>query len=265
MAYTLFSGCSYTYGSGFSLEKDDPSLWVNLLHSQNQYLSKTQLLNVSEGGRSNDGIFQDTVYNLSKYTVQYALVEWTSMPRYRVSLGLELYETKVDFMPNCSTRDVNLNKINYTSSYLDSIRDRFTSLADYHHEICKVITFTNALINLCKLTSTRIFFINGICPWDKDYFVKLYDVLPSGYTEFTKKLLNVDSRDDDEIFKLYDKIHHEYDSIGGVQQDHWLNLYQSMRSQQIDVNNDNQHPGVVSNQTYCNKFNQILNSKLQAV
>ena len=162
MSYTLFSGCSYTYGSGFLLEKDDPFLWVNLLHSENQCLSKTQLLNVSEGGRSNDGIFQDTVYNLVNYNVRYALVQWTSMPRYRVSLGLELYETRVDFMPNALTKDVNLNKINYTRSYLDSIRDRFTSLADYHHEICNVIMFTNALIKLSKLTNTCIFFINGI-------------------------------------------------------------------------------------------------------
>ena len=265
MSYTLFSGCSYTYGSGFLLEKDDPFLWVNLLHSENQCLSKTQLLNVSEGGRSNDGIFQDTVYNLVNYNVRYALVQWTSMPRYRVSLGLELYETRVDFMPNALTKDVNLNKINYTRSYLDSIRDRFTSLADYHHEICNVIMFTNALIKLSKLTNTCIFFINGICPWDQDYFVKLYDVLPSDYTEFTKKLLNVDSRDDNEIFKLYDKIHHEYGNTGGIQQDHWLNLYQSMRSQRIDVNTDDLHPGVVSNQNYCNNFNQILNSKLQAL
>ena len=264
MAYTLFSGCSYTYGSGFPLEKDDPSLWVNLLHSQNQYLSKTQLLNVSEGGRSNDGIFQDTVYNLSKYNVRYALVEWTSMPRYNLSLGLELYATKMHFMPNGRTRDVNLHNMNYTSNYLDSVRDRFTSLADYHYEICNLVTFTNALINLAKLTNTLIFFINGLCPWDKDYFVKLCDVLPSDYTEFTKKLLHVETRDDDQVFKLYDKIHHEYESIGGIQQDYWLNLYQSMRSQIIDVNDDDKHPGIMTNQNYCNEFNKILNSKIHA-
>ena len=264
MAYTLFSGCSYTYGSGFSLEKDDPFLWVNLLHSQNRYLSKTQALNVSDLGRSNDGIFQDTVDSLLKHNVRYALVEWSSMPRYRVSLGLELYHTRVDFIPNSPITDINLNDINYTSTYLNSIRDRFTALANYHYEICNVIKFTNALINLAKLTDTLIFFINGLCPWDENYFVKLHNVLPSDYTDFTKNLLNVYSRNDDEIFKLYDKIHNEYNAVGGIQQEHWLNLYRSMRSQRIDVNNDNQHPGIMSNQNYCNEFNQILNSKLQA-
>jgi hypothetical protein len=262
MKYTLFSGCSYTHGYGFDLLKDDPCLWVNLLHSHNQHLSQTQILNVSSGGRSNDGIFQDTVCNLLSHDVQYAIVQWTSMPRYNLSLGLETYETKVSFIPNSPIQDFNLNHINYTGSYLNSIRDRFTTLANYHYEICNICHFTSALINLAKFTGTKIFFIHSECPWDENYFVKLHTVLPSDYTEFTKQLINVDSRDDNEIFKLYDKIHSEYHAAGGIQQDHWMNLYQSMKSLKIDVNNDGTHPGVRSNQNYFNQFNQILNSKL---
>lgn len=264
MAYTLFSGCSYTYGNGFSLEKEDPSLWVNLLHSQNEYLSTTKLLNVSRGGRSNDGIFQDTTYNLLTHNVQYAFVEWTSVPRYELSLGLELYETRVSFIPNARLYDVNTNQINYTKNYLDSIRDRFTSLANEHYEICKLFYFINSLIKLAKLTDTTIFFVNGACPWDENYFLKLQNVLPNEYTKFTKQLLNVESRDDAEVFKLYNKIHSEYAAIGSIHEDHWLNLHQSIYTTQVDVNNDGCHPGVISNQNYFNNFNQILNSKLQA-
>lgn len=265
MTYTLFSGCSYTHGSGFPLEKKDPSLWVNLLHSQNQYLNKTKLLNVGGPGRSNDGIFQDSVHNLVNYDIEYAFVEWTSMPRYTLSLGLETYATKVSFMPNSPICGYGLNHINYTSSYLTSIRDRFTSLADLHYEIWNVCYFVNTLISLAKLTDTKIFFVNGMCPWDKDYFVKLHNVYPNDYTEFTKKLIHIDNRDDDEIFKLYDKIHHEYDTLGGIQPDYWINLYNSMRHSKIDVNDDHVHPGTVSNQNYYQEFNQVLNSKLQAL
>ena len=263
MSYTLFAGCSYTHGDGFPLLKDDPLLWVNMLHSTNKHLSSTTLLNVAYGGRSNDGIFQDTVYNLLNHNVQYAFVEWTSMPRYNLSLGVELYTTLVSFLPNSPMRDVETNKIKYTSNYLNSIRDRFTSLADYHYEICNVVYFTNSLIRLAKLTDTKIFFINGMCPWDQDYFSPLTNVLPSQYTDFTKQLLNVDSRDDDEIFKLYAKIHCEYHAAGGIQPDHWLNLYQSMRDTKVDVNTDQRHPGIISNQNYCKTFDQILNYKLE--
>lgn len=263
MAYTLFSGCSYTYGTGFPLEKDDPALWVNLLHSHNQHLISTSLLNVSCGGRSNEGIFQDTVYNLLHNDIKYAIVEWSSMPRYNLSVGLELYQTKISVIPNATIVDQNLNDIKYTSKYLNSIRDRFTSLAHLHFEIYNLVYYVNSLIKLAKLTNTKIFFVNGMCPWDGNYFTKLENVLPGDYTAFTQRLINVDNRDDAEIYQLYEKIHTEYNLVGGINEYSWLNLYNSMREQLVDRNDDNSHPGTISNKNYYELFDAILNSKLE--
>ena len=36
MQYTLFTGCSYTAGTGFDLLDKDDNLWVNLLHKTHQ-------------------------------------------------------------------------------------------------------------------------------------------------------------------------------------------------------------------------------------
>jgi len=260
MSYTLFSGCSYTAGNGFALEKEDPALWVNQLYQQ--FFSRTQKINVSKGGRSNAGIFQDTISALVSYPVEYAFVEWTSVPRYELELGLETYCTTQMFIPNCDCLDHSLNTGNYSKEYLNSIRDRFTSLSHNHGEIVNLLNYANSISKLCELTKTKVFFINGMCCWDANFFVKKIDVLSNEYTPYTRHLLNVDNRDDDEIFIIYNKIHQQYLNTGGIREALWLNLYSSMRNLRIDVNDDNTHPGIESNLEYVDLFSRALNAKL---
>ena len=263
MSVSLFSGCSLTSGFGFPLEKDDPALWVNLLHQSNSKLNKTQILNVGVAGSSNASIFRDTVFNLlTQPNIKYAFVEWTSVPRYELSLGLETYDTSQVFLPNNQPREHNLHNITYSKKYLKNINDRFTTLAHDHYEIVNLLHYINAITCLGKLKQCQVFYINGLCSWDENYFKKLHDVLPSDYTEYTKKQLHTSTRDDKEATELYNKIHHEYDIVGGIQEDAWLNLYASMISQRIDLNNDGAHPGINSNQKYCQQFIQALDSKL---
>lgn len=260
MSYTLFTGCSYTAGTGFELEKEDPLLWVNQLHQR--YFSNTHKLNVSSSGRSNSGIFQDTMWNLLHFPVRYAIVQWSSMPRYNMELGFELYHTHQTFTPNNKCKDHNLNDVNYSASYLNSIQDRFVSLAHDCFEITNLIYYVNAIIKCAKLTQTQVFFVNGLCPWDADFFVKQTNVLPDQYTVYTQRILNTHNRADNEIFALYEKMHTRFELAGGIQAEHWLNLYNSMYNSIIDVNLDNLHPGYNSNNQYTSWFSLPLESRL---
>jgi hypothetical protein len=258
MKQVLFAGCSYTSGIGFAQEKNDPDLWVNLLH-QNSWLKDYELNNCARGGRSNAGIFQDAVFHILQENVAVAFVCWTSVPRYEMELSAETYATRVTFIPNASMYDYNLHDIRYNKSYLEGIRDRFTTLAHPHYEIANVVCYVNALIKLSRLTNTQIYFINALCPWDQNYFFKLDNVLPNKYTDFTKRILEIETRDDDEIFKIYNKIHNEYNDYGGIQANYWLNLYNSLHAQKIDSNDDKIHPGPKSNQQYFNQLLTLLN------
>jgi hypothetical protein len=258
--YTLFSGCSYTAGVGFELAKDEPVLWVNQLHQH--FFSETTKLNVSAGGRSNAGIFQDTITALVNHSVKYAVVEWTTMPRYELELGFELYSTKQAFIPGSPCRDHNLNHMQYTGKYLNSIRDRFTALAHDVYEISNVIEYTNTIAQLANQTGTRMFFVNGMCPWDHDFFDKKLNVLPNQYTTYTKNLLNISDRDDDEVFQLYNKLHKRFDDSGGIDKSKWLNLYSSMRTNRVDVNDDDIHPGIKSNKLYFELFSNSMSNML---
>ena len=259
MSYTLFAGCSYTAGTGFDLEKDDPGLWVNMLHSNVPALKNTTLLNVSQPGRSNSGIFQDAVYNIVKYQPQYAFVVWTSVPRFEISLGVELYPTRLVLHPNNEMFDHNLHSVNYTKKYLSDIRDRLLTLVNEHQDIVNLLYYVNSLAELSKQLNCKLFFINALCPWDENYFTKLENVLPEAYTLYTKQLLETKTRNDEESLKLYNKIHTEYQETGGIQSQLWLNLYNSLKQQQLDTNSDSVHPGIKSNQQYYNSFyNQLI-------
>lgn len=262
MDITLFTGCSFTAGSGFELEKTDPGLWVNLLHKNIKVLQNTKLVNCGVPGGSNDEIFTKSVEYILNYHPKFVFVEWTSYPRYWFNLGLEMYETRVPFIPNGQIlpldKQLELNEITYTKKYLEDLRDRVVTLSHPYYEISKIVNYVNILVNLCKLKKCSIFFINGLCHWDQDFFIKKENVLPYDYTDYTKKILNIDNRDDDEILALYNKIHSEYNSIGGIQESRWLNLYNSLGKNKIDVNSDEIHPGYESNQKYFKFLSQAL-------
>lgn len=264
MSTTIFTGCSYTSGIGFDGEQNDPKLWTNIFHENNRYLRNTVCVNLGARGAANEHIFNVSINALLDHKPAYAFVEWTDYPRYTVLLGLETYNSTQTFTPNNRLYDHQLHTINYSAQYLEKVRNRFLALHHPHQGIYNIVKYINTLINIAKITDTKIFFINGLCEWDKDYFTCLENVLPNMYTPYTQKILDVVTRNDQEISKLYNNIHLEYQQAGGIHENHWLNLYSSMQSMQIDTNDDNLHPGEQSNKNYAILFEQTLIEKLSS-
>lgn len=262
MTVSLFVGCSFTSGKGFDLEKDEPGLWVNRVHSTNSHLQKTNLVNHGVSGASNSEIFYNAVSGLVNFTPKYMFVQWTRSPRYRVQLGVESYVASQYFGMDGEVFDHNLHSINYTAGYLEDVRNRFLSLHHPQGGIVEIIKYTNTLINLSKTTNTKVFFINGLCPWDDQFFNKINGNTPSDYTKYTQYLLDSNTRSDQEVFTLYNKIHNEYSQAGSIQEQYWINLYNSFTDNKIDVNNDNTHPGIKSNQLYFDIVNQFLTNTI---
>ena len=92
-----------------------------------------------------------------------------------------------------------------------------------------------------------------MCHWDYDFFQEkdVTNIFPNELTEYTRKLILTDSRDDTESFAIYQQMHNEYSNAGGINEKYWINLYDSFISLQIDNGTDNRHPGVLSNQKYA--------------
>lgn len=272
----IFSGCSFTLGAGWkdmgspeesikNFDKNSPYLWVNLCHDNIERLKKLEMINLGQGGASNTEIFQNTIRAISNFSDQIDIIfcQWTSMPRYNWNVGFELWGTNEKMqLDSCPYKhDVNLNRgDHWPREYIDDLINRLRVLHHLHWEILKIVDYSNIITRLAEKTNIQnVFFINGICPWDSNYFVELDNVLPEEYTEFTKKdILNIDTRDDEDIFKLYKLAHQHYREYGGIDGSKWINLYDSFLKNQIDVNFDNSHPGIESNKIYYNMIKTRL-------
>ena len=263
----VFSGCSYTAGNGWTdtqwLEsgkievKDSPHLWVNLCHQNIDEFRHLELINVAKCGASNTDIFTETARAMAQYDdIDTVFCQWTSMPRYNWNVGFELWPTDEDIM-ECEvtrrTHDVGLNRGDtWPRSYIDDLTNRLLVMHHLHWEILKVVDYSNILKRTARrLGIAHVYFVNGLCPWDQDYFTRLDNVMPEQYTPFTKKeILNIETRDDTDIHTLYHRAHDHYDQHGGIDPDDWINLYGSFHEARVDRNYDGHHPGQQSNIKY---------------
>lgn len=276
MDKVVFTGCSFTAGAGWGeIDTADPSLrdirdhsnlYVSLCHTNLSQLKNLEVVNYGQTGASNTEIFINTAEMISKFSKEIKILfcQWTAMPRYNFSVGFELWSTDEGISTRARSKyDVNLNKgVSYNRKYLNDLLDRLLAMHHLHPEILKVVKYSNILQNLAQAFGIKLYFINGLCPWDQNYFVKLSGVLPEEYTLFTKKeILNIESRDDKDIFKLYDIMHTDYAQAGGINPSQWVNLYDPMISNKIDTNHDNQHPGTKSNQLYFEQIKKFLETQ----
>lgn len=260
--YTIFTGCSFSEGVGLPKVSQDKNLWVNIVYNSLDFLSnETNLLNLSMGGNSNPEIFQQSIDAISLYNCQYLFVCWTSLYRYKFSLGLELYDVFQYWSPSSELTDVSVNpEINYNADFLNNIKNRFLSMHHDHYEIVKILKYTTTISQICKKLKVKVYFVNNILPWDDRYFDKLDTsiISPSDTTPYTQSLLNLKTRNDDEFFEIYKIAHQEYKNTQGIDCN-WLNLYSSFRQNfLIDLGNDNCHPGIKSNNKFADHIIHLL-------
>jgi len=263
---SIFCGCSYVQGVGLEFLDQDPALWVNILHQSISELSSTRLINLGIGGNTNENIFMSS---LSAMTTQkdckYVFVAWTSLKRIHLNPSVELYNTDL-YLENSKIADTNINpNITIPGSYVENIRDRFFDLGHVHYDLLKIFRYTKILSDLAEKLNINIFFINSLLPVDKNYFVQTTSQLrvPFDTTPYTQKILNLDTRSDDEYFKIYDLIHNDYKNTQALDSN-WLNLDCGYRMCfYLDKGNDDQHPGVLSNQTFAYFITEKLQSYLK--
>ena len=265
MKKIVWIGCSISAGTGldktqpFSSAIDSEFLYINLLHRYIPEFKNLKTINLSIPGASNNDIFVRAVDALtSNDDIAYLFCAWTSMPRYNFNVGFELYDTSAGVSPYHTAKEHKLNSNKISQSYLQDICDRFKLLHHLQDEIVKLLNYINILKKLAN-KKTKIININVMCPWDKDFFNYKGKFFPDNLTEFTKnEILNVKNRDDIEIKKLYTKQHQQYAAVGGIDKKNWINLYNSLISNKIDVAFDYSHPGYKSNQLYF----ELIKNKL---
>jgi hypothetical protein len=238
----LIAGCSYTNGCGLPGEKDNPKIWPNQLA---QRLNIDSVTNVAKTGANNQKIFFETMSAMIKNHYDLILVSWSAIGRFNFHVGLERYPVETLLT---DSHDVNiLGGQTISKKWLVETGNRLRKLHNDHWDLLDLVKYVNVLVELQKSVGGKILFVNGIGSWSDQYFVKKQIQLPSDLDRYTYNLLDADMRDDEEIFTLYDMIHQHYDEYGGIQENLWLNLYQSLLKMKIDsVSSSDRHPGILS-------------------
>jgi hypothetical protein len=268
MSKLVIVGCSASSGVGFDPVNlgnncpECPDLWINLVHQQNPNLRDLNLVNIANGGSSNTDIFTKAIgaiTNIIDDDTSELWCQWTSLHRWQFDVGFETYPTTTNIVsfPHAITT----NQFSLSEKYFTKLFNELRAIIHPHKEICKILTYVNIINNLCAQRKIRVRHINGLCGWDNNYFERVSgtNVTPSDYTDYTKnKILFVNNRDDDEILLLYKKLHNDYDLLGGPQEHTWINIYNPLYSNKLDVNFDNRHPGVKSNYL----FYEIINTSI---
>jgi hypothetical protein len=245
---------------------DANELWVNQCHLNINKLKDLELINLAAQGASNNDIFIQAVDALSKYDVKYLFCGWAPIQRYKFSAGFELYDTTVSFGGRFwklfKDAKISLNDFEYSANEVKNLTEKLRAMHHPHYEIVKIVKYVNLLNALAAKHGTTILHINAICPWDENFFNFIANAqFPSEYTKYTQEILNVSNRDDDEIFKLYKKMHDDYANAGGIDKDRWLNLYQPLLPNMlIDTNYDDTHAGIETNK----RFYEFIQEQFEA-
>jgi len=252
MNKVIFGGCSFTAGAGWEEKSNAPELWTNLCCNNIEQLKNLEQVNLGVIGASNTDIFESTMSALAEdaKNIKYVICQWTATHRYSFYSSLEPWETKISWKSKNKNDDCEL-------------LNRFIVRQNMHYEILKIVKYSAIITNVCKHLNIIPIFLNGLCPWDKNYFdkIQLPSTKPEDYTPFTKyHVLDIDQRNDKDINTLYNKIHADYQAAGGIDPKNWVNLYRSMFQCKIDVNSDQQHPGSKSNQIYFEQVKNFLSS-----
>lgn len=256
MTKILAVGCSFTKGHGLVGEKQDPRLWVNQLC--NRAWDRPEIHNASEAGQDNHWIFKKTSELLISSQYDYAIVAWTYPMRWSMPVGLELYNTRTLF----ENRDIMINpNQRIKGRWLEDIGDRLHKIRNEHWPILDIVRYQNILLNLNSCA--KIFFVNMACKWSDNYFVEKSYQFPNELTKFEQNILNSDFRDDKEIQDLYQMIHSQYRAAGGIQHNHWLNLYDNLLKHRLDFASEtDRHPGYLSQDLYTDILYNSLKEKI---
>lgn len=241
----LVAGDSISYGYGFPLEKEEPTIWPNrVAHALN-----ASLVNVSIPGYDNSGIFINAVTELLATKYDLILIQLTSLDRIVVSPNMHC-RTNLSSQSHTSLYDW-LNKIKihqFTKEQLLTFKKVLQEINGRYEHWQRLIRIITSLQNLRKL-GHNIHIINGLLDWSEEDFT-------NKYAEYFKDILNYHSLPDSDIIIGLEEISQQLQHIDLTM---WMNPFANLIHKQIDNAPLDNHPGSNSHKIYTEMILKHLN------
>lgn len=234
-----FIGCSFTVGEGLDHEKDDQNNYTNIL--ANHY-SADIITNLSVKGNSNYNIFITALNEILFNTPDKIFVQWSALNRLWVYPGPDTELT----LSHTIRSDYKYGDIYYSKKQLQEFTNAYHIL---NHDYKNLITLINYCNILTRISNCQIIFINGLLPWTQEISDKNTAInFSENLSAYSKELLGFNTNDDDKLNKFFSKLNVEVTSLD---KKYWVNMFNSLKNQAIDLGNDNAHPGIKSHHWYA--------------
>jgi hypothetical protein len=242
-----FVGCSLTYGEGLPGGLSDPDNYTQLI---GQHYDVT-VNNLSRRGNSNYQIFMTAINEILYNTPDKLFVQWSALNRLWLYPGPDT-EFVVSFD---HSEDYNYRDIYYSKKELQQFSDQFHIL---NHDYQNLLTICNysRILNTLSMNKTGLVFVNGLLTWTPEIMDPLSILnMSDTFSDYTKEILEFDSRSDDEIIRFFNQLNQAAIQLDMKQ---WVNMFESLKAQQIDIADDIVHPGSKSHHKYADMIINYL-------
>jgi len=248
MTDVCWNGCSITVGEGFPPPIRDQYIYDRLISKQFAFNST----NIAVGGSSNIEIFKRSAQAILENKYDIVFTQWSALNRMWLYPG-----------PDCvfSLNDERYPDFKYRDIYIDSktktkIKNTLLMLNHDYHNILDLITYCCILECMANASGTRAVFINGLVPWTRDLSYDLSTAnIAAQLSDYTKSIMDFDHRDDQEIVNFVQQLQHNFKKIN---QDLWVNIFNSMQTNVVDIGPEGHHPGILSHQLMADQISNYL-------
>lgn len=246
-----FTGCSLTRGDGFEMAYLAPEIWPNIISRVFDYDAR----NLAISGASNLRIFDTACQAIRSKKFDLVFCQWTMFNRIWLSPGPGVwYFATGDGKDSFQYRDIKLNQREKTD-----LEHMIMLLNHDYQNIIQLVDHVNVVEDLAQYHGVKLAHVNGLVPWQSDLADAAVAKDFSKMSMYTRLMLDFDHRDDAEIQQLFLDLQTKFSSMN---QQHWINLWDSFQSQSVDLGPQGHHPGPRSHVIMSNLVRNYLKKGL---
>jgi len=245
-----FNGCSFTEGEGFAHNTRDQYIYDRLVQRHYNF----DRTNIAIAGSSNLTIFLRSAQALRSLKYNIVVTQWTALNRIWFSPGPDgrFFSNDNSHGDEFVYRDLRL-----TPGEKKQFRRMLVLLNHDYQNLLDLIDYYLILEELAESHKVKLVHINGLVPWTRDLIESIaFDNLHDSLSPYTKTLLDFDTRDDWEIIKYVNILRDRFKLIN---QQKWVNLFDSFLDNTCDTGPEGHHPGIQSHIWMADKIINYIN------
>lgn len=237
-----FCGCSMTFGEGFTVEDRKRYVYDSLVSQH----FKFENFNLGIKGAGNYEIFMQAANAARSKKFDLIFVQWTVLNRMWLSPGPDTHL----FLNDNKVPDFHYRDLYISPNELTKFKKLLLILNHDYQNLLDLIDWCNFLEIIAKSTNTKIVFINGATRWEEDIITPLDNNLEKSLSNYSKEMLEFDSRPDTEIISYFLKLQKKFAELDTTK---WVCLFDCWDKHFIDLVDDG-HPGINSQKWVANKI-----------